>query len=101
VRWLRPCQRSEARPPSLGQYFAGGFCSAQVGSSFPLETITPSPYLPSDDGRLVELPRMPLPRSVGNVEGGPDIAIDLVRRRIAWFADYGSTPLIVPLSTGS
>jgi hypothetical protein len=44
---------------------------------------------------------MPLPRSVGNVEGGPDIAIDLVRRRIAWFADYGSTPLIVPLSTGS
>jgi SAM-dependent methyltransferase len=88
-----------------------GFWPSGIGPSFPLGTITLGPYLPTDDGERVELPRVPLPRSVspgesvgaevripaGSFEGGREVGIDLVREGIAWFVDYGSSPLVVPL----
>jgi SAM-dependent methyltransferase len=88
-----------------------GFWPVGIGPSFPLGTVTLGPYLPADDGERIELPRVPLPRSLspgesvgaevripaGSVGGGREVGIDLVREGIAWFADYGSTPLLVPL----
>ena len=88
-----------------------GFWPARTGPSFPLGTVTLGPYLPADDGRRIELARVPLPRSlspgesvragiripIASVEGRREVAIDLVREGIAWFADYGSGPLIVAL----
>jgi SAM-dependent methyltransferase len=88
-----------------------GFWPAAIGPSFPLGTVTLGPYLPADDGERIELPRVPLPRSlspgesvgaevripVGSVEVGREVGIDLVREGIAWFVDYGSSPLVVPL----
>jgi SAM-dependent methyltransferase len=88
-----------------------GFWPAGIGPSFPLGTVTLGPYLAADDGERVELPRVSLPRSLspgesvgaevrvpaGRVEGSQEIRIDLVREGIAWFADYGSPPLVVPL----
>jgi SAM-dependent methyltransferase len=88
-----------------------GFWPAGIGPSFAPGTITLGPYVPADDGERVELPRVPLPRSlspgdsvgaevrilVASVEGGREVGIDLVREGIAWFADYGSSPLVVPL----
>jgi SAM-dependent methyltransferase len=91
-----------------------GFWPAGIGPSFPPGTVTLGPYLPADDGERVELPRVPLPRSLSpgesiaaevhipaiSVEGGGEVGIDLVREGIAWFADYGSSPLVVPLPNG-
>jgi SAM-dependent methyltransferase len=91
-----------------------GFWPAGIGPSFPPGTVTLGPYLPGDDGERVELPRVPLPRSLspgesvgaqvsvpaGSVQGGHEVAIDLVREGIAWFSDYGSPPLAVPLPNG-
>jgi SAM-dependent methyltransferase len=88
-----------------------GFWPAGIGPSFPLGTVTLGPYLPGVEGERIELPRVPLPRSVspgeavgvevripaGSVEGSREVRIDLVREGIAWFADYGSSPLVVPL----
>jgi SAM-dependent methyltransferase len=88
-----------------------GFWPAGIGPSFPPGTVTLGPYLPADHGERVELPRVPLPRSLspgesvgaevripaGSVEGSREVRIDLVREGIAWFADYGSSPLVVPL----
>jgi SAM-dependent methyltransferase len=87
------------------------FWPAGIGQSFPPGTVTLGPYLPADGGRRIELPRVPLPRSLSpgesvgaearipaaSVEGGREVGIDLVREGIAWFADYGSSPLVVPL----
>jgi SAM-dependent methyltransferase len=88
-----------------------GFWPAGIGPSFPPGTVTLGPYLPAGDGERVELPRVPLPRSlspgesvgaelripVASIGGGREVGIDLVREGIAWFADYGSSPLVVPL----
>ncbi|HET8653172.1 MAG TPA: class I SAM-dependent methyltransferase [Gaiellaceae bacterium] len=73
--------------------------------------VTIGPYLPGEDGSKVELPRVPLPRSLSSgesitadvrvprpsVAGARAVGIDLVRERIAWFADYGSPPALVRL----
>jgi SAM-dependent methyltransferase len=88
-----------------------GFWPAGIGPSFPPGTVTLGPYLPAGDDERIELPRVPLPRSLspgesvgaevripaGSVVGGREVGIDLVREGIAWFADYGSSPLVVPL----
>jgi SAM-dependent methyltransferase len=91
-----------------------GFWPAGIGPLFPRGTVTLGPYVPAGDGERVELPRVPLPRSLSpgdsvaaeiaipaaSVEGGREVGIDLVREGIAWFADYGSSPLVVPLPNG-
>jgi SAM-dependent methyltransferase len=88
-----------------------GFWPAGMGPSFPLGTVTLGPYLLVDSDHRIELPRVPLPRSLSpgdslgteiriptaSIEGRRELAIDLVREGIAWFADYGMSPLIVPL----
>ena len=73
--------------------------------------MTLGPYLPADGGRL-ELPGRRLPRSLSPGESAEvdrphpscqrrrapsEIAIDAVREGIAWFADYGSSPLVVAI----
>jgi SAM-dependent methyltransferase len=91
-----------------------GFWPAGIGPSFPPGTVTLGPYLPGGDGERLELPRVPLPRSLSpgesvgaeisitaaSLEGGREVRIDLVREGIAWFADYGSSPLVLPLPNG-
>jgi SAM-dependent methyltransferase len=91
-----------------------GFWPAGNGPSFPPGTVTLGPYLPTGDGERVELPRVPLPRSLSpgeavaaevripaaSAEGRREVGIDLVREGIAWFADYGSSPLVVALPNG-
>jgi SAM-dependent methyltransferase len=86
-----------------------GFWPTGIGPSFPVGTVTLGPFVPAD-GRI-ELPRVPLPRSLSpgesvgaevriptaSVEGAREIKIDLVREGIAWFEDYGSRPVLVPL----
>jgi SAM-dependent methyltransferase len=88
-----------------------GFWPTGIGPTFPLGTVTLGAYLPADEGKRIELPRVPLPQSLSpgesvcaevriparSFEGGRDVRIDLVREGIAWFADYGSAPLMVPL----
>jgi SAM-dependent methyltransferase len=87
------------------------FWPAGAKRSFPPGTITLGPYVHAQGGPRIELPRLPVPRSlspgesvrvevripVRSVESVREVGIDLVREGIAWFADYGSTPLIVPL----
>jgi hypothetical protein len=77
----------------------------------PYGVVTLGPYLPENSGQRIELPRLALPRPLATgesaaaeilvprsgVEGRHEVAIDLVREGIAWFADYGSTPLMLPL----
>jgi hypothetical protein len=41
-----------------------GFWPMGVGPTYPLGTVTLGPYLPADEGERVELPHMPLPRSL-------------------------------------
>ena len=79
--------------------------------TLPAGAVTIGPFFAGEDGKRVELPRQPLPGSLssgesvavavsvprGDVEGHDSLGIDLVREGIAWFADYGSTPLVVPL----
>ena len=88
-----------------------GFWPSGIGPSFPLGTVTLGPYLSADSGQRVELSRVPLPRSLSpgesvgaevrvpaeSFEGGREVGIDLVREGIAWFVDYGSSPLVVRL----
>jgi SAM-dependent methyltransferase len=88
-----------------------GFWPAGIGPSFPLGTINVGTYLPADGGDRIELRRMSLPRSlspgeslaaevripIASTQGRSEVRIDLVREGIAWFADYGSQPLVVPL----
>ena len=87
------------------------FWPAAMGSSVPHGAVTVGPYIPSSDVGRAELPRHGLPRSLASgesatlelripgaaVEGRTEIAIDVVREGIAWFADLGSTPLVVRL----
>ena len=66
-------------------------------------------------GGRIELPRQGLPRSLSPgesaevelrvpgpaVNGQRELGIDAVREGIAWFADYGSSPLVVQLPNGT
>jgi SAM-dependent methyltransferase len=90
------------------------FWPTGIGPSFPLGTVTLGPYVPAEGRQRLELPRVPLPRplspgeSIGAelriplaaVEGEREVRIDLVREGIAWFAESGSMPLIIPLPDG-
>jgi SAM-dependent methyltransferase len=90
------------------------FWPVGIGSSFVAGTVTVGPYLPADSGRRIELQRLPLPRSlspgesvwtevripINGLAGAREVGIDLVREGIAWFADYGSPPIVVPLPEG-
>ena len=81
-----------------------------TGAPLPYGAVTIGPYVSSDGDRR-ELPRFALSRSLSpgesigaevripadRVENASEVAIDLVREGIAWFADYGSSPLVVPL----
>jgi hypothetical protein len=76
--------------------------------------VTIWPYLPSGDGEKTPLTRLALPRPlssgdsvdvdvtvpVARLDGQRELGVDLVREGIAWFADYGSPPLVVPLPKG-
>ena len=89
-----------------------GFWPAGMGSSLASGVVTLGPYISVGDGQRLELPRQALPRSLspgesvdaevrvprGSVEGRNEVAIDLVHEGIAWFAEYGSQPLVVPLT---
>jgi SAM-dependent methyltransferase len=73
--------------------------------------VTIWPYFPSSDGGKTPLSRLPLPSSLssgesvdveirvprGRIAGRRELGVDLVREGIAWFADYGSPPLVVSL----
>jgi SAM-dependent methyltransferase len=86
------------------------FWPDELGSTIQHGVVTIGPYL-EDGGRRVELPRCALPRGLssgesveavlriprGDAEGRVELHVDLVREGIAWFADYGSEPVVVPL----
>jgi SAM-dependent methyltransferase len=83
---------------------------AGTQSFFPHGAVGLGAYVPLHDGRRSEFPRQALPRSVSpgesldvdvrvpraSIEGRNDVEVDLVREGIAWFANYGSTPLRLP-----
>jgi hypothetical protein len=78
-------------------------------------SVTIGPYLTQTGGGRIELPRLGLPRSLSAgesaevelrvpglaVNGERELRIDAVREGIAWFADYGSSPLVVQLPSGT
>jgi SAM-dependent methyltransferase len=81
---------------------------------FPLGSVTVGPYLPGPHGeREIELRRTTLPSSLSpndsvtltvrvpreQVRGRDAIAIDLVREGLFWFAEAGSQPLIISVTT--
>jgi SAM-dependent methyltransferase len=82
----------------------------ELGSTVQHGVVTLGPYLLGDDERI-ELPRLALPRGLSSgeaaemklrvpraaVEGWTEICVDLVREGIAWFAEYDSEPLVLPL----
>lgn len=86
------------------------FWPAALGTAYPAGVVMVGPYLLEDGGRS-ELPRQVLPRSLSHGEsaavelrvpeaavvGRTDLTIDLVREGVAWFEDYGSMPLVLPL----
>jgi SAM-dependent methyltransferase len=87
------------------------FWPADLGTARPPGVVTVGPHLPLEDDGRIELPRQALPRSLSHgqwadveirvpqtaVKGRTELTIDLVREGLAWFEDYGSTPLVVPL----
>jgi SAM-dependent methyltransferase len=86
------------------------FWPAGPGPSFALGTVTLAPSVAAGEEKT-ELPRVPLPRSLSpgesavaeirvprsSLEGKSEVVIELVREGIAWFSDYGSSPLVVPI----
>jgi SAM-dependent methyltransferase len=80
-----------------------------------LGSVTIGPYLAQTGGGRIELPRLGLPQSLcagesaevelrvpgPAVNGERELQIDAVREGIAWFADYGSSPLVVQLPNGT
>jgi SAM-dependent methyltransferase len=82
----------------------------ELGSTVQHGVVTLGPYL-LGDGERIELPRLALPRGLSSgesaemklrvpraaVEGWTEICVDLVREGIAWFAEYDSEPLVLPL----
>jgi SAM-dependent methyltransferase len=109
--WRRTPDGQELTLPIKVTNAGRGFWPMGIGPTFPLGTVTLGPYLPADDDARVELPRVPLPRSLSpgesvgaevripatSVDQGREVRIDLVREGVAWFEDYGSSPLVVPL----
>jgi SAM-dependent methyltransferase len=77
-------------------------------------SVTIGPYIETENGRT-ELPRrgLPQPLSAGQsaevelrmprraLAGHREVRVDAVREGIAWFADYGSPPLVVAVPDGS
>jgi SAM-dependent methyltransferase len=86
------------------------FWQVGLGVYVPHGSVTLAPYVVMNGDR-VELARQPLPRALApgesvpvdirvardSVAGAEALRIDLVHEGIAWFSDYGSTPLDVPL----
>jgi SAM-dependent methyltransferase len=80
-----------------------------------LGSVTIGPYIDRTSGGRIELPRLALARSLSAgesaevelripgpaVNGQRELCIDAVREGIAWFADYGSSPLVVQLPNGT
>jgi SAM-dependent methyltransferase len=87
------------------------FWPSGSGDTLPPGVVTIGPYVPPDMGGEVPLPRIELPGPLSSGEsmnaeirvprarviGRNEIGIDLIREGIAWFSEYGSSPLIVPL----
>lgn len=87
------------------------FWPAALTASSPYGVVTLGPFVRGDDDERIELPRHALPRSLSpgesvgfdvrisreSVAGRGEVELDLVREGIAWFEDYGSPPLVVPL----
>jgi SAM-dependent methyltransferase len=86
---------------------------AAAGPAFPLGTVTIAPYLLAGGAEeKIELPRVALPKAIAPgesialevrippaaVAGRDEVRIDLVREGIAWFKEYGSPQVRVPLS---
>lgn len=86
------------------------FWPAGLWHPYPKGSVTVGPYVSGSEGeRLVELPRVKLPRSltqgetatvelsvpVDQVGPGQAITVDLVREWIFWFAETGSEPLVL------
>lgn len=88
------------------------FWPAGLWYPYPKGSVTVAPYLAGPEGgRLVELVRVSLPRSVSPGEtvsvelkiprerlgvAGQTVAVDLVREGISWFSEAGSEPLVLP-----
>jgi SAM-dependent methyltransferase len=86
-----------------------------AGFPFPPGCVTVGPYLPGSAGPRIELPRTALPGAVApgdsaTVEVGvpreavgdaTSIAVDLVSEGFHWFADLGSTPVVVEIERRS
>ncbi|HEY7562777.1 MAG TPA: class I SAM-dependent methyltransferase [Gaiellaceae bacterium] len=82
----------------------------ELGSTVQHGVVTLGPYV-GDGGERVELPRSPLPRGLSSgesvetelrvaraeLEGRKELRVDLVREGIAWFAECGSEPVVIPL----
>ncbi len=109
---LRRSPDGDARILSIAVTNAGrGFWFAATDPWFPLGTVTIGPYFRAADRSRIELPRVPLPRSlspgdsieveiripVESLEKNREVSVDLVRAGISWFEDYGSPQLVVPL----
>lgn len=87
---------------------------AGPGTSIAYGDVTLAPYVAEDSGERLELPRQTLPNPLSRgesvelelrvpldrIRGRQAIRIEAVREGIAWFADYGSQPLTVPLPNG-
>jgi SAM-dependent methyltransferase len=110
-RWL-PASNGQELALQISVTNTGrSFWPAGVGPRVPHGAVTVGPYVSSDDGGRAELARHTLPRSLASgesaivevrvpraaVEGRAELVIDLVREGITWFADLGSTPLVVRL----
>jgi SAM-dependent methyltransferase len=81
------------------------------GGSLPTGTVTVGSYVPGEREPRSELARAMLPRPLASGEsddvelriprsdlrGTQGVAIDLVREGLAWFGEYGSPPVVVPL----
>jgi SAM-dependent methyltransferase len=81
----------------------------ELGGTVQHGVVTLGPYV--ENGERIELPRSALPRGLSSgesvetelrvpradVQSRTELHLDLVREGIAWFADYGSEPLVVPL----
>lgn len=90
------------------------FWPAATRFPYPQGSVTIGAYLPDANGERAELPRTALPRSLSPgedalvdlqipravLEGTSEITVDLVREGLAWFAELGSEPLVIPLPEG-
>jgi SAM-dependent methyltransferase len=107
--WTRAADGSLSLPATVTNV-GRSYWPDELGSTVQHGVVTLGPYL-QDGGERVELPRSAIPRGLSSgesvatelrlqradVEGRREIGVDLVREGIAWFAEYGSEPLVVPL----